>query len=93
MNCNDTMAIAGTEFVYTTHTADLAFFDTRNSNLLHAFTDSHGDDVTEVRKSNASFRVYGPIDSHSINYRSSVTLLFQHNSFLVQQTVWSTVTT
>ena len=42
------MAIAGTEFVYTTHTADIAFFDTRNTNLLHAFTDSHGDDVTEV---------------------------------------------
>lgn len=48
INCNDTMAIAGTEFVYTTHTADIAFFDTRSSNILHAFTDSHGDDITEV---------------------------------------------
>lgn len=42
------MAIAGTEFVYTTHTADIAFFDTRSSTVIHAFTDSHGDDITEV---------------------------------------------
>lgn len=41
------MAIAGTEFGadYSSH---IAFYDTRNTQLLHAFTDSHGDDVTEV---------------------------------------------
>jgi hypothetical protein len=40
------MAIAGTEFGDSSH---IAFYDTRNSQLLHAFTDSHGDDITEVR--------------------------------------------
>ncbi|OBZ84610.1 WD repeat-containing protein 89 [Choanephora cucurbitarum] len=49
INCNDTMAILGTEFSTETQSADLAFFDTRNTNLLHAFTESHGDDVTEIQ--------------------------------------------
>lgn len=43
------MAIAGTEFSTNTQSADLAFFDTRNASLLHTFTESHGDDITEVR--------------------------------------------
>lgn len=49
INCNDTMAIVGTEFATTTHSADLGFYDTRNTSLLHTFTDSHGDDITEVK--------------------------------------------
>ncbi|RCH78444.1 WD repeat-containing protein 89 [Rhizopus stolonifer] len=49
INCNDTMAIAGTEFSYDTQSADLAFFDTRNASLLHTFTESHGDDITEIQ--------------------------------------------
>lgn len=43
------MAIVGTEFSSSDYSADLAFFDTRNTNLLAKFTDSHGDDVTEVK--------------------------------------------
>ncbi|ORX60300.1 WD40 repeat-like protein [Hesseltinella vesiculosa] len=49
VNCNDTMAVAGTlneEFV---QTAELAFFDTRQSSLLHKFEESHGDDVTDIQ--------------------------------------------
>lgn len=42
------MAIAGTEFSTNTQSADLAFYDTRNTSLLHSFNESHGDDVTEV---------------------------------------------
>lgn len=42
------MAIVGTEFSSTNFSADLAFYDTRNTTLLSKFTDSHGDDVTEV---------------------------------------------
>ena len=49
LNCNDTMAIAGTEFSTNTQSADLAFFDTRNASLLHTFTESHGDDITEIQ--------------------------------------------
>jgi hypothetical protein len=48
INYNDTMAIAGTEFSTSTQSADLAFYDTRNTALLHNFNESHGDDVTEV---------------------------------------------
>ncbi|KAG2237484.1 WD40-repeat-containing domain protein [Thamnidium elegans] len=49
INCNDTMAIVGTEFSSSDFSADIAFYDTRNTNLLSKFTDSHGDDVTEVQ--------------------------------------------
>lgn len=42
------MAIVGSEFSSSDFSADLAFFDTRSTNLLSKFTDSHGDDVTEV---------------------------------------------
>ncbi|KAI8984124.1 WD40-repeat-containing domain protein [Mycotypha africana] len=49
INHNDTMAILGTEFSYDTQSADLAFFDTRNTLLLHTFTESHGDDITEIQ--------------------------------------------
>lgn len=48
INCNDSMAILGTEFSYDTQSADLAFFDTRNTSILSTFAESHGDDVTEV---------------------------------------------
>lgn len=50
LNCNDTMAIVGTEFSTSTQSADLGFFDTRNASLLHTFDESHGDDITEVSK-------------------------------------------
>jgi hypothetical protein len=43
------MAIAGTELTFDDHAANLAFFDTRQTSLLHAFNESHGDDITEVR--------------------------------------------
>lgn len=48
INCNDTMAIVGTEFSSSTFSADLGFYDIRNTKLMHTFTDSHGDDITEV---------------------------------------------
>jgi hypothetical protein len=88
INCNDCMAIAGTEF--TAHAADLAFFDTRNSRLLHAFTDSHGDDVTEVKEI-----LFYSIALHilTLDNRSNAILLYLHSLSLVQQMVWSTITT
>ncbi|CAO3670849.1 hypothetical protein G6F70_007117 [Rhizopus microsporus] len=49
INCNDTMAIAGTELSFDDHSVDLAFFDTRHTSLLHTFTESHNDDITEIR--------------------------------------------
>ncbi|KAL9553359.1 hypothetical protein PS6_003961 [Mucor atramentarius] len=49
LNCNDTMAIVGTEFSTSTQSADLGFFDTRNASLLHTFDESHGDDITEIQ--------------------------------------------
>ncbi|KAG1050917.1 hypothetical protein G6F43_006845 [Rhizopus delemar] len=49
VNCNDTMAIAGTELTFDDHAANLAFFDTRQTSLLHAFNESHGDDITEIK--------------------------------------------
>lgn len=48
INCNDTMAIVGTEFSSSDFSADLVFYDTRNTNVLSKFNESHGDDVTEV---------------------------------------------
>lgn len=55
INCNDTMAIAGTELSFDDHSVDLAFFDTRHTSLLHTFTESHNDDITEVMIVNIVF--------------------------------------
>ncbi|KAI8376186.1 WD40-repeat-containing domain protein [Radiomyces spectabilis] len=49
INCNDTMAVVGTELLTERHQAEIAFFDTRQSSLLHTFVDSHSDDVTEIQ--------------------------------------------
>ncbi|KAG2201658.1 hypothetical protein INT47_003884 [Mucor saturninus] len=49
INCNDTMAIVGTEFSSSNFSADIGFYDTRNTKLMHTFTDSHGDDITEIQ--------------------------------------------
>lgn len=49
------MAIAGTELSFDDHSVDLAFFDTRHTSLLHTFTESHNDDITEVMIINIVF--------------------------------------
>jgi hypothetical protein len=50
VNCNDTMAVVGTLNEEVVRAAELGFFDTRQTRLIHKFEESHGDDVTEVTK-------------------------------------------
>ncbi|KAI7897698.1 WD40-repeat-containing domain protein [Cokeromyces recurvatus] len=49
INCNDSMAIVGTEFSTNSQSADLVFYDARNTSVLHVFNESHGDDITEIQ--------------------------------------------
>ncbi|KAI7861648.1 WD40-repeat-containing domain protein [Spinellus fusiger] len=49
INCNDSMAVVGTEFVSSTEEAEIGFFDSRQASLLSKFVESHGDDVTEIQ--------------------------------------------
>lgn len=49
LNCNDTMGILGTDSYGATQAAELVFFDTRKTDILSIFEESHGDDITDVR--------------------------------------------
>ncbi|KAI8093394.1 WD40-repeat-containing domain protein [Halteromyces radiatus] len=49
VNCNDTMAVVGTLNEDVVQAAELGFFDTRQTQLIHKFEESHGDDVTEIQ--------------------------------------------
>ncbi|KAG0171201.1 WD repeat-containing protein 89 [Apophysomyces sp. BC1015] len=49
INCNDSMAVAGTDISPNTQAAELAFFDTRSTCLLSKFVESHGDVITEIQ--------------------------------------------
>ncbi|KAI8883028.1 WD40 repeat-like protein, partial [Backusella circina FSU 941] len=49
INCNDSMAIVGTEFSTNVQAAELAFFDVRQTSILSTFDESHGDDITEIK--------------------------------------------
>ncbi|KAL0080617.1 WD40-repeat-containing domain protein [Phycomyces blakesleeanus] len=49
LNCNDSMAVVGTEFVSSIESAEIGFFDSRQASLLSRFVESHGDDVTEIQ--------------------------------------------
>ncbi|SAL99228.1 hypothetical protein [Absidia glauca] len=49
VNCNDTMAVVGTLNEEVVRAAELGFFDTRQTRLIHKFEESHGDDVTEIQ--------------------------------------------
>lgn len=84
INCNDTMAIVGTEFSSSDFSADLAFYDTRNTNLLSKFTESHGDDVTEVIYYISNLMACKKL----IYHRSNVILQHQVNFCLVRQMEW-----
>ncbi|KAI9279292.1 WD40-repeat-containing domain protein [Sporodiniella umbellata] len=49
LNCNDSMAIAGTELTFDDHATDLVFYDTRQTSILHVFNESHSEDITEIK--------------------------------------------
>ncbi|KAI8343397.1 WD40-repeat-containing domain protein [Chlamydoabsidia padenii] len=49
INCNDSMAVVGTLNEEVVQAAELGFFDTRQTRLIHKFEESHGDDVTEIQ--------------------------------------------
>ncbi|KAL1930797.1 hypothetical protein VTP01DRAFT_10959 [Rhizomucor pusillus] len=48
LNCNDTMGILGTDSYGATQAAELVFFDTRKTDILSIFEESHGDDITDI---------------------------------------------
>jgi hypothetical protein len=79
------MAIAGTEFSTNTQSADLAFFDTRNASLLHTFTESHGDDITEVRYIYACHKPYTKQLSDTMPSKFTCTIYILLNRWLTQQ--------
>ncbi|KAI8142520.1 WD40-repeat-containing domain protein [Fennellomyces sp. T-0311] len=49
INCNESMAVLGTGDFDSTGCQDLVFYDTRQTQLLSRFEESHSDDVTEIQ--------------------------------------------
>ncbi|CAO3613549.1 unnamed protein product [Cunninghamella blakesleeana] len=49
INCNDSMAVVGTLNEEVVQAAEIGFFDTRATRLIHKFEESHGDDITEIQ--------------------------------------------
>ncbi|KAI9313029.1 WD40-repeat-containing domain protein [Dichotomocladium elegans] len=49
INCDDTMAVAGTSDYDSYRPGELVFFDTRQTQMLAKFDESHKDDVTEIQ--------------------------------------------
>lgn len=71
------MAVVGTTNEEVVQAAELGFFDTRQTTLIHKFEESHGDDVTEVTKKKLSFDNTALL--HIPFTRFNVTLHFPHN--------------